>query len=91
MTANGWCTSAKVSVDTHVAGRSTQTLLFSIRYMLFGLWIPVLLGHTKVDNVDHVLFAGCTTHEKVIGFDIAIDEVLFVKCLNSGDLSDDKR
>ena len=73
-------------VDAHVTSGTTQALLFSIWYMLLGLGIPVLLGHTKVNDIYHVLFAGCTTDEEVIRLDISVDEIFFVERLNSRDL-----
>ena len=44
-----------MSVYTHVASRPTQALAFPVRYVLLRLRIPVLLGHTEVDDMDHCL------------------------------------
>jgi hypothetical protein len=40
-----------MGVYAHVSRSPTQTLAFTIRDVLLRLWITVLLGHTKVDNV----------------------------------------
>lgn len=40
-------------VDAHVSRSATETLAFPVGNVLLGLWISVLLGHTKIDNVDH--------------------------------------
>ena len=45
-----------MGVDAHVSGCSTKTLSFSVRDMLFCLWISVLLGHSKVHDVDDCFF-----------------------------------
>ena len=39
-------------VDTHVTCGATERLAFSIRNVLLGLGIPVLLCHTKIDDMD---------------------------------------
>jgi len=51
--------------------------------------IPVLLGHSKVDDVDDVfsLRAGPSDQE-VVGLDVTVDEVLLVNRLNPCNLSD---
>lgn len=55
--------------------------------MLFRLWIPVLLRHSKIHHVDYISrLRPRSTNEKVIGLDIAVYEVLFVDCLNSREL-----
>ena len=40
-----------MGVYAHVSGGPTQTLAFAIRDVLLRLWIAVLFGHTKVDNM----------------------------------------
>lgn len=45
-------TSPQMGVDTHVSRRAAQALSFAIGYMLFGLWVTVLLGHTEIDHMD---------------------------------------
>ena len=46
-------TSSQVSVDAHVSRRSTQTLAFAVRYVLLRLGVTILLGHSKVHDVDN--------------------------------------
>ena len=38
-------------IYTHVPRSATQTLLLSIRNMLFRLWIPILLRHSEIDHI----------------------------------------
>jgi len=45
-------TSTQMGVDAHVSRRAAQTLSFAIGYMLLGLRVTVLLGHTEIDHVD---------------------------------------
>lgn len=73
-----------MSVDTHVTCCAGQRLALAVRDVLLGLGVSILLGHTKVDHVDDIggLSAGATNQE-VIRFDIAVDEILFMDCLNT--------
>jgi hypothetical protein len=51
------------------------------------LGVSVLLGHTKVDNVDHVLaLRARSTDQEVVGLDVSVDQVLLVNGLNSRQL-----
>lgn len=45
-------TSSKMGIDAHVTSGATEALPFPIWNMLLSLWIPVLLSHTKVDDVN---------------------------------------
>jgi hypothetical protein len=73
-----------MGVDAHVASSSTETLPLTIRDVLLGLGIAVLLGHTEVNHMDNVRrFGSRTTNEEVVRFDIAVDEVAFVYRLDA--------
>ena len=51
-------------------------------HLRFG--ISVLLGHTEVDDVDHVLALGTwSPNQEVVGLDVSVDQVLLVDCLDS--------
>ena len=64
-------------VDAHVACRSRQTLVLPVGNVLVGLRVNVLLGQAKVDDVDGVLvFAGLPSDEKILRFDVTVDQVL---------------
>jgi hypothetical protein len=41
--------------------------------MLFGFGIAILLGHAEIHNVDHILFCRTASHQKVVGFNVAVD------------------
>lgn len=75
--------SAQVGIDAHVTGSAAQRLALAVRYMLFGLWVAVLLGHAKVDHMDQVgVFGVGLSSQKVVWLDITVDQVLFVDCLH---------
>jgi hypothetical protein len=57
--------------------------------VLLRLRVAVLLGHTEVDDVNHISgFSAWPSDEEVVGFDVSVDEVLFVDRLDAGKLSD---
>ena len=74
-------TDTQVSVDTGVTGSTSQVLVLSVRDVEVSLGIAVLLGQTKVDDIDLVA-ALANAHEEVVGLDVAVDEVLLVDGLN---------
>ena len=75
---------SKMCVDTHVSSSSRQRLALSVRDVLLGLGVTVLLGHAKVDHVDDVGALGAgTTNEEVVGLDVTVDEVLLVDGLDA--------
>jgi hypothetical protein len=73
-----------VSVDTGVAGGTSQVLVLSVRNVEVRLRIAVLLGQTEIDNVDLVA-ALANAHEEVVGLDVTVDERLGVDVLDAGD------
>ena len=74
-------------VDAHVAGSARQAFVFPVWYVLMCFWVYVFLGQTKVYYMYDVLFlVGLSTNEKVLRFDIAVDEVLGVNILHACDL-----
>ena len=98
-------------VDTHIPSRPTQTLSFTVRNVLLGLGIPILLRHTKVHNVNYCgdamnragvisevtaaltirVLGSRATDQEVIRLDIAVDEVLVMDRLHTGQLDTDAR
>lgn len=75
---------AQVCVDAHVPGSSGQGFSFSVWDMLFRLRIAILLGHAKVNHVNNICCFGTgPADEKVVGFDVAVDQVLLVYGLDS--------
>lgn len=68
-------TDSKVCVDRGIPRRACEILILSIRDMLVGPCIPVLLGQPKVDDVDQVALLS-QPHEEVIWLHISVDEVL---------------
>ena len=78
---------AEVGVDAHVPGGSGQRLPLAVGDVLLRLGVAVLLGHSKVDDVDDVGDLGLgAADEEVVGLDVAVDEVLFVDRLDPREL-----
>lgn len=71
-------------VDAGITGGTSQVLVLSVRDVEVRLGITVLLGQTKIDNVD-LIAALANTHEEVIGLDITVDKGLGVDVLDAGD------
>lgn len=73
---------AKMCVDAHVTSSTGERFAFTVWNVLLGSWIPVLLGHTKIDNMDDIGGLGArAANEEVIGLDITVDQVTFVNGL----------
>ena len=77
----------QVSVDRSVTSSTSQVLVLPVGDVEMGLWIPVLLGETEIDNV-HLVTALADTHEEVVGLDVTVDEVPGVNILDSGNLGE---
>ena len=74
-------------VDGHVSCRSTERFSLSIGDVDFCFWVSVLFCHAEIDDVDQVgVFTAWSTDKKVVWFDVAIYKVLFMYCLDSGNL-----
>ena len=78
---------SEMGVDRHITSSSGERLSLTIRDVLFGLWVAVLLGHAKVNGVDDISRLGpCSADKEVVWLDIAVDEVLLVDSLDSRQL-----
>lgn len=74
----------QVSVDTGVTSGTGQVLVLTVRDVEVSLGVTVLLGQTKVNNIDLVSTLA-DAHEKVVGLDVTVDEGLGVDVLDAGD------
>lgn len=55
--------------------------------MLLGLWVTVLFGHAKINNVNDIGgFTSGSSNQEVVWFDISVDQVLLMNSLDSGEL-----
>jgi hypothetical protein len=75
---------AKVCVDTSVPGGTSQVFVLTVRNVEVSLWVTVLLGQSKIDDVDLVTTLS-DAHKEVIRLDIAVDEGLGVDVFDPGD------
>ena len=74
---------AKVRVDTSITSGTGQVLVLSVGNVEMGLGITILLGQTKVDDVD-LIASLANAHQEVIRFDITMDERLGMDILDAG-------
>ena len=74
-----------MSVDGSVTSSASQVLVLSIGDVKVGLRVPVLLGETKIDDINLVATLS-NSHQKVVWLDVAVDEIAGVDVLNTGDL-----
>lgn len=74
----------QVGVDGGITSGTCQVLVLTVRDVEVRLGVSVLLGKTKVNNVDLVSTLA-NAHQEVVGLDISVDEALCVNVLDSGD------
>lgn len=76
-------------VDACVSGGPCEVFVFPVRNMLVCACITILLGKTKINDVDKIALLS-QTHEEVVWLYISMNEVLGMNVLNSVDLGVDK-
>lgn len=74
---------ALVCVDGHVPGGPAQALLLTIRDVLPGHLVDVILCHPKVHNVNGPVISG--PHKEIVRLDVPVDHSLVVDRLNPAD------
>jgi len=72
----------QMSVDGGVASGTSQVLVLSVGNVKVGLRVPVLLGKTEVDDID-LISALADSHQKVVGFDVTVNEVAGMNVLDA--------
>ena len=72
----------QVCVDAGVSGCSGQVLVLSVRDVLPGPVIAILLGQSEVDEEELVTVA-TDSHQKIVGLDVSMDEVLVVNIFDT--------
>jgi len=66
-------TSAQVSMNTHVARRAGQTLVFAERDVLLRRRVDVFFRQTEVDDMDDMLLSvGVPSDQKVLRFYVPV-------------------
>lgn len=83
-------TDAQMSINGGIASSASQVLILAIGNMLMCTGIPVLLGQAEINNVDQIAFLA-KTHQKVVWFDVSVNEILRVDVLNATDLEGQKQ
>lgn len=73
-----------VSIDGGVSSGTSQVLAILVGNM-FTFRVLVALGEAEVNNVNGVLGLLCSADQKVIWFDVAVDDPLLMHLLDSFD------
>jgi hypothetical protein len=77
-------TDTQMGVDGSITSRARQVLVFTVWDMEMGLWVAVLFGETKVNDIDLVAtFANA--HQKVVRLDVTVDKGLCVNVFDARD------
>lgn len=77
-------TDTKMSVDRGITSGTRQVLVLSVWDVEVRLGVAVLLGQTKVNDVDLVATLA-NTHQEIVGLDITVNEGLGVNVLDARD------
>lgn len=77
-------TDTEMGVDGGIASSASEVLVLSIRDVEVSLRVTILLGQSKVDNID-LISTFANAHQEVVRLDITVDERLGVDVLNTGD------
>lgn len=76
-----------MGIDTHVTSRAWQALAFPVWNMLLGFRVTVLFRHTKVNHEYRIaIFRSWTSDQKIVGLNIAVDQISFMYSLHTRDL-----
>jgi len=62
-------------VDAGITCSTSQVLVLSVRYMLMGLGVTVLLSQAKVNHIHEVTLLA-ETHQEVVRLYITVNKVL---------------
>lgn len=73
-----------MSVDGGVTGSASQVLVLSVRNVEVRLGVAVLLGQTKVNDIDLVATLA-DAHQEVVRLDVTVDERFGVDVLDARD------
>ena len=77
-------TNTQVCIDARVTTSTRQVLVLAVRKMEIRLSVTVLLGQTKVNDIDLVTTLA-DAHQEVVRLDITMDEGFGVDILNTRD------
>ena len=69
-------------INTGISCCASEILVFPVWYVLMRPCISILLGQTKVDDIDEISFFA-EAHQKVVRLDITMNEIFAVDIFNS--------
>jgi hypothetical protein len=73
-----------MGIDRSITGSTSQVLVLPVWNMEMSLGITVLLGQTKINNIDLVATLS-NAHKEVVRLDITVNEGLGVDVFDTGD------
>lgn len=76
---------AEMCVDGSVTSSASQVLVLSVRDVQMSFGVSILLGQTKINDIDLVA-SFADAHEEVVRLDISVDKVSRVNVLDSRNL-----
>ena len=71
-------------IDAGVTSSTRQVLVLAVRNVEMGLWVTILLGQTKVNDIDLVTTLA-DAHQEVVRLDVTMDKGFGVDVLNPRD------
>lgn len=80
----GTRTDTQVCVDARVTSSPSETVVLTIWNMGVRLRVSVLLGQTKIDNID-LIPSLAHAHQEIVGFYITVNKGFGVDVFDPGD------
>jgi hypothetical protein len=78
-------TNAQMGIDGSVTSGTGQVLVLAIRDVQVRLGVSVLLGESKINDVDLVASLA-NAHQEIVGFNVSMDEIARMNVLDAGNL-----
>lgn len=74
-----------MSIDRGISCGTGQIFVLSVRNMEVSFWVAIFFRKSEIDHID-LIATLANAHEKVIGFDIPVNERFGVDIFNARDL-----
>lgn len=69
-------------IDAGVSSSASEVFVFSVGNVEVGAWVTIFLGQSVIDDVHQIPLAS-QPHQKVVGFDVAVEEILGVNIFDA--------
>lgn len=77
-------TNSQVRVDAGITSGTGQVFVLAVGNVKVRLWVAVLFGEAKIDDID-LIATFADAHEEVVRLDITVDEGLCMDVFDTGD------